>query len=413
MTKSVRMKLDAKSVRGIEGRGGEQTLYLDQDLKGFCIVASGVKGGAITYSVQREIRGRTRRVKIAQVGSIPFKEAKARAGTIIADMHAGIDPKARSKTGTLAEALELYLNTQHNLRPKSVQGYREAIGRLGKGRWLDKPLADIKREEVEDEHKAIAKRIAREGRYSGEASANATMRALRAIWNFAADRDPELKTKGNPVKLKKLWFEVEPRESIIEDKDKPRFFAAVSALPNAIARDYILFLLYTGARRSEAAALKWKPHVDLEAGKFRFPREDTKTAKQLQLPITRQLRSILFARKAERWAGNEFVFPADSKSKHIAEPKFALALARKAAQIEYPISPHTLRHTFTTVAETTKDIPPAVCMALVNHAAERRTVHGGYIHLRVEDLKEAAQKIADAMSEKCGLLSPRSQEKAG
>jgi integrase len=406
------MKLSAASVRNIKGGGGEQTLYLDQDLKGFCVVASGVEGGKVSYAVQREVKGKTRRVTIAQVGSIPFKEAKERAGRIIADMISGIDPKARAKTGTVAETLELYLKTQHNLRPKSVTGYREATGRLGKGSWLNLPLASITREMVEDEHKAIAKRIAREGRFEGKATANASMRALRALWHFAAERDDELRAKGNPVRLKKLWFEVEPRETIIEDKDKPQFYAAVSALPNAIARDYILFLLYTGARRSEAAALKWG-HVDLDAGKFRFPRADTKTAKQLELPITRQLRSLLLARAAERWAGNEYVFPADSKSGHIAEPKFALALARKMAGIAYPVSPHTLRHTFTTVAETTKDIPPAVCMALVNHAGERRTVHGRYIHLRVEGLADSAQKIADRMSELCGLLPARPKERAG
>jgi integrase len=412
VTKSVRMRLGAASVRNIKGGGGEQTLYLDQDLKGFCVVASGVEGCKVSYAVQREVKGKTRRVTIAQVGSIPFKDAKDRAGRIIADMMTGIDPKGRSKTGTLAEALEAYLKTQHNLRPKSVLGYREAIGRLSKGRWLNLPLAEITREMVEEEHKDIAKRIAREGRYSGKAAANASMRALRAVWNFAADRDPELKAKGNPVRLRKQWFEIEGRETIIEDKHQAPFYAAVSKLPNAIQRDYILTLLYTGLRREEAASLRWE-NVDFDDMKITIPKADTKSKKQLPLPITRQLKSILLARYADRWAGNPFVFPSDSSSGHIAEPKFAFAFAAKTHRIPYALSCHALRHTFVTVAERTPGIPPAICRALVNHAEDRSTVHNRYIHLKVAELREPAQRIADHMSELCGLLPARSQERAG
>src|SRR5262249_26214697 len=152
-----------------------------------------------SYAVQRIVRKRTRRVTIAEVGSIPFADARARAGKIIADMHAGIDPKHRGGELTLEAALDRYLKLRTNLSPRSVEGYREAMTYLGSGKWLKLPLAEITREMVEDEHLAIAKRIAREGRYSGRATANSAMRALRAVWNHAADRDAELLAVGCPV----------------------------------------------------------------------------------------------------------------------------------------------------------------------------------------------------------------------
>ena len=60
----------------------------------------------------------------------------------------------------------------------------------------------------------------------------------------------------------------------------------------------------------------------------------------------------------------EFVFHADSKSGHIEEPKFHLALVAKATGIR--VSTHDLRRTFITVAESC-DISPIALKALVNH----------------------------------------------
>ena len=286
MTKSVKMNLDASPSAPSRAAAASRLLYLDQDLRGFCVVASGVKGGKTSYAVQREVKGRTRRVTIAQVGSIPFKDAKARAGKIIADLNAGVDPKARARTGTLAETLELYLKKQHNLRPKRPRAtamrsvaWARADGSISRSRISSARMSRTSTRRLRRGSRA-------RGADSGQASANATMRALRAVWNFAADRDEELKAKGNPVRLKKMWFDIDGRETIVEDADKP-WSTPRSALPNPIQRDYILFLLYTGARREEAASLRWE-HVNLAEMKFKFPKADTKSKKQLELPITQQ-----------------------------------------------------------------------------------------------------------------------------
>lgn len=54
-----------------------------------------------------------------------------------------------------------------------------------------------------------------------------TMRALRAVYNFTLDRDEEL--PSNPVRLKKVWFKIKNRETIVEDTYKPKFYEAVCA----------------------------------------------------------------------------------------------------------------------------------------------------------------------------------------
>lgn len=107
------------------------------------------------------------------------------------------------------------------------------------------------------------------------------------------------------------------------------------------------------------------------------------------------VRNMLVAR---RQIGGNYVFPANSKTGYIAEPKFAFDLIAKACGLR--VSPHDLRRTFLTVAEST-DISPLALKALVNHATGN-DVTAGYVQLSSERLREAAQKVADRMQELCG-----------
>ena len=97
---------------------------------------------------------------------------------------------------------------------------------------------------------------------------------------------------------------------------------AVCALPNPVARDYILLLLFTGLRRREASALTWG-EVDLDARVIRLPAVRAKAGRKLDLPMSDFVFDLLSARRAlgdARW-----VFPAPSASGHIEEPKFPFA----------------------------------------------------------------------------------------
>ena len=98
----------------------------------------------------------------------------------------------------------------------------------------------------------------------------------------------------------------------------------------------------------------------------------------------------------------EFVFPAASKSGHIAEPKFFLAQVAKATGRR--ISVHDLRRTFVTHAESC-DISPHALRALVNHSLGK-DVHSGYIQMNVERLREPAQRVTDKMKSMCGVKEP-------
>jgi hypothetical protein len=96
------------------------------------------------------------------------------------------------------------------------------------------------------------------------------------------------------------------------------------------------------------------------------------------------------------------VFPANSRSGHIEEPRVTLRLIEEATGIG--VTAHDLRRTFVTIAEST-DISPLALKALVNHSYGD-DVTAGYIVGSVERLREPAQRVADMLKELCGVGAP-------
>src|SRR5262249_56278909 len=137
----------------------------------------------------------------------------------------------------------------------------------------------------------------------------AAMRAFKALWNHAADRDPTM--PQNPVRrLKRQWFNIKPRERYVRAAELPRFYAAVCDLPNPVARDYLLLLLFTGMRRSEAAGLRWDD-VDLPHRIIRVPAAKTKSGKKLDLPMSDFVFGLFMERQRLRRV--RFVLPSSCK----------------------------------------------------------------------------------------------------
>jgi integrase len=373
---------------------GKQRLYWDPDLKVFGVLCSGATT-AKTYVVQRAVKGVSRRVTIGPANVLTLADAKKRAEPILSLFFSGVDPKAKnSKSATLAATLAAYLEARAGLKPRSKASYRETVERHLRG-WLTKPLSTITRDMVEARHRQIAEEIVTmTGRHSGQATANAVMRSLRLLWNYAADRDASL--GPNPVRLRKQWFDVPRREGLVKANDLPAFYAAVIGLSNTVARDYLLLLLFTGLRRREAASLRWAD-VDLAGRVIRIPAARTKAGRKLDLPMSDVVRNLMVARRAI--GDGRFVFMANSKSGHIEEPKFALQDVAAACGVKVTV--HDLRRTFITVAESC-DISPLALKALANHATGN-DVTAGYVQMTTERLREPAQKVADKLKELCGI----------
>ena len=413
-----RIKLTQKAVDKLRAPdpSGKQVIHWDTEVRGFGVLCSGTTN-ARSFIVQRDVGGRTRRLTIEKVPrplrpgetredvkGMSLDEARREAEGKLADLGRGIDPKSGRGGGTLRETLAAYLEANHRLAANSRRNYRDFVERH-LGAWLDLPLRAVTAEMVEQRHRAIAAEVKKGGRGGGGASANLALRTLRVLWNFAAERAPAL--PPNPVvRLKRQWYPQAARTRMVRAEDLPKFYRAVQALPNPIARDYLLLLLFTGLRREEAAGLRWAD-VDFVQRVIRLPAARTKAGRRLDLPMSDFIRDLLVARRAI--GKTEFVFPSNSKAGYIAEPKFPLTQVAAATGIR--ISAHDLRRGYLTVAESA-DISPIALRALANHALGG-DVTSGYIQMTVERLRDPAQRVADRMKALCGIEEPEGVERVG
>jgi integrase len=159
---------------------------------------------------------------------------------------------------------------------------------------------------------------------------------------------------------------------------------AVMQLENTTVRDYLLVLLFTGLRLTEAMKLKWA-NVDLKKAKtLTVPASDTKTKKEHCLPLSDFLVELLKARHEQIQLSSPYVFPGEVSTEHMVEPKRKIAQVIKNSGVKF--SPHTLRRTFETTAESL-DVSYYALKRLLNHSMSS-DITSRYIVTRADRLKQ-------------------------
>jgi len=163
--------------------------------------------------------------------------------------------------------------------------------------------------------------------------------------------------------------------------------------------DYLLFMLFTGLRRSEAGELNWN-QVDLKDRSVFFP--DPKNREPFVLPLSDYLVELLERRQAA--ASNAYVFPGTGRRGYVVEPKRQILKVIKSSKV--PFSPHDLRRTFVTTAESL-NLSPYTIKRLVNHKLSN-DITARYIGSDVDRLREPMQAVTKRLLE---LIAGKADDK--
>lgn len=425
--KAGKRKLTKTEVEALSHPEQGQRLYFDSELKGFGVR---VTPNAKAYFAESRVDGKTVRVKLGRHGELTAEEARKKAKQLLGSMAGGSNPnklkkEAKAKSVTLKEVFEEYCE-KRNLRPKTLQVYSSALNRC-LADWLDKPVITITKTMVEKRHKELSNTEGKRSNKGGAKNqANQTMRVLRSLLNFAGNNYENSQGLSiipeNPVKrlsTEKSWNKNTRRQTVIHAHQLKPWMDAVEALSiktdgkeisikderGAQMSDYLMFCLFTGLRRGEAAGLRWDC-VDLEAKYLKVASEESKNHEEHRLPLSSFLFDLLSKRKAEAPAGSIYVFPGTSKDgrllidKHFVESKRGVAKVCKTSGVKF--SMHDLRRTFITIAEGL-DFSYYVLKRLSNHKTSA-DVTSGYIVSDVERLREPMQRVTDRILQCAGRL---------
>ena len=388
-----------------------QLRITDRGIKSFCVF-------------RRSKRGAPERITIGRFPTLSVERARVKAKRYLADLGEGISIVAQQRDAalegrTLDDVHKEYLASRgvtlvtiHRKDGKSVEQAdlspnaklkastsRDYISAMAKkfADWRTKPLVCITRDMVEARHLLLSE--------ASPAEANRAMRYLRALFVFASDyRNSEGQPviPDNPVRrlsAKRLWNRIERRTRYIEPDQLAAWWQAVQSLKNKpqyrsreAHRDYLILLLLTGLRRTEALRLRWE-NINLKLGTLCAV--DTKNRSDHVLPMGRYLWDLM--RRRRQASDSDWVFANPLTGCRITDPH--RQVVNVVAKSGVPFSPHDLRRTFASIVSRLGDrLSYYTTKRLLNHRTS--DVTQGYVQFDLEQLRSAMQAVEDFVLQK-------------
>jgi integrase len=151
-------------------------------------------------------------------------------------------------------------------------------------------------------------------------------------------------------------------------------------------------LLFTGARRSNVAEMRWD-EIDLERAVWRIPR--TKNGRPQMVPLVPPALNILKSRR-ETSGESPWVFPADTAAEgHVVDPRKAWERVRARAGL-HDLRMHDLRRSLGSWAAAA-----GTSLAIIGAALGHRDLKSTqvYSRLQLDVVRAAVEKTTAAMLE--------------
>jgi integrase len=395
---------------------GKFNYYMDQKQPGLQLIVTPT--GVKTFYLYRRVQKKPYRYRLGRFPDITPELARTKAQIAGGKIALGGDLRAEKKTSalerlTLADAFKEFQAARSTLKPQTLYYYGKYLDRAFAD-WKLKPLVNLTKDHIGKRHERLTKE-------SGPGYADGAMRFLRSLLNFARNRyekpDGTPILADNPVRRlsqTRAWHRQKRRQTYIRSDQLAPWFAAVTKLKSdpddseaGTVSDWLQLMMLTGLRRSEALTLKW---VDVDLVNGTLTVRDTKNSEDHTLPLSDYLLEILSARRAAADLVEEpsaYVFASYGRHGHLVDPRKLMEKVTAASSVTF--SPHDLRRTFTTVAESL-DISAYAVKRLINHKM-RQDVTAGYIVTDVERLRTPMQSITQYMLVRAGLRAPVSAER--
>lgn len=369
---------------------------------GLRVTASEVKA----FVAQGRVKGKAVIITIGRFGLYTEEQARKKAQSLLQQMREGIDPRNVKREDeamkvTLREVADAFFARPGMLKDSS----RDEMDRHIKTtfeKWQTRAIASITPSECRKRYEEIASKGVT-GKRAAPGSAAFAFTVLRTLINWA--REEYKTTDGKPIidqnpvvilkqEMAKQAGKVRTRHIdrkqigafwnlLTTARENPAFSADTRA-----GLDLVMFLLLTGARRNEGAALEWRNvHLEDDVANCSWFIEDPKNGNSITLPLSSQAVAVLKARKAaddRAPTKSKFVFPSRSALGHIRDTRAPLERFSQAIGMDR-LSAHDLRRSFVSLGVKACRLDIMKLELLTNHVPQGVTARH---YLETSDLRD-------------------------
>ncbi len=412
MPKKSQQKLTKKVMDGLLAIPGKDYVIWDSELTGFGvrIKPSGKKSFTIKYRTEN---GRQRKTTLGSYGQLTVEQARKLARIELGKVAAGEDPatvriqkKHAKNVGELCDQYyEDALNGKILYRGKAksastLQIDRGRINRHIKPLLGARPIDGLSRGEIEkfmfavrDGKTALREKTGLRGLarvQGGMGTAKKAVSLLSSIYRYAIR---EGLIDYNPCQHVELPAD-KKRTRFLNEDEYSNFGKAVQTISMTTSYDLackaITVLALTGCRRNEILKLK-RREVDIKGRCLRL--ESTKTGAQIR-PCGNVALEILRAQMHSHV--NDFVFPSNRGDGSLVNIRTPMTKICKLAGF-HDVTPHTLRHSYATVAHEL-GYSELTIAGLLGHSVA--SVTSRYAHHVDHVLADAADKVSGLIFER-------------
>ena len=261
--------------------------------------------GAKSFAVRYRYGGKPR--KLTLNGGISLAAARKAAGDALYEVEQGRDPSeakkitkakaARAQADTVQAICEEYL-AREGQKLRTASSREATLRRLVFPEIGNQPIHTLRRSQ-------LVRLLDKIEDQNGERSADIVLAYLSRVFNWHAGRSDEFRT---PIVrgMRRRNTKEHARNRILTDEELRCVWQTADAGPFGC---FVRFLLLTGARRGEAAAISRK---EINGGEWTLPAARNKTKVDLVRPLSAAAQQELS--RVPKLAGTDFVFSIDGHS---------------------------------------------------------------------------------------------------
>jgi len=361
-------------------------VYHDTAVKGLILI---VYNRSKTFHIYKLVNGRPTKPKLGNFPDMTIEQARTEAIRMLSAISKGepVQSRALSKPSSLSlgEIFERYIDEYAQHHCTTWQDTRKNFQRYF-GVWLSRSADSITRAEVQQHMNVL-------GKDRGHHTANRAFDDLRAVYSWGTKYG--YFTATNPC-IAITKFKTRSRERFIRPDEFTEFLEKLKTESNIDIRDYIYLSLLTGARQANVLAMRWD-QIDFELHLWHIP--ITKNKESQTLPLT-ELAIRLLEDRHERRESDEWVFPSNSASGHIVEPKAGWRKFLDRTKLK-DLRMHDLRRTLGSYMAMNNQSLQIIGKALGHKSTTATQI---YSRLAADPIKQAMEAAQASMSKNADIL---------